>query len=155
MGSGRHIEYIKYVMAPNTVRKTQVLGFAAHIVYTTALLLCRLSGLAFYAQLVPRFSKLHKSILVAAPLLFAAYLPQLFVIIFHCRPITAFWPYTWKHDRGDYKCMSRETVYAVNSGISLACDLPMFIIPAIIIKRLQLPVLRKILTSLILFPGIM
>jgi hypothetical protein len=138
-----------------TVHETEVLDFVAHILYTTALFICRLSGLAFYYRLSARSSKLHLAIIVAVPLLLAAYLPQFFLLLFHCRPVTGLWPYGWQHETTDYKCLSWGLVYSVNSGVSLACDVLMFIIPAILIKQLHISREKKIKLSLVMFPGVL
>ncbi|KAJ5098749.1 hypothetical protein N7532_005750, partial [Penicillium argentinense] len=154
LGSGRHIEYIQYVLSMPTVRQTEVLDFVAHILYTTALFLCRLSGLAFYFRISARSGKLHTSILIAAPFLFAAYLPQLLLLILHCRPVTGLWPYEWQIETTNYKCLSWGLVYSVNSGVSLACDVMMFIIPTILIKQLHVSFKNKIKLSMVMFPGV-
>ncbi|KAJ5355911.1 hypothetical protein N7517_010520 [Penicillium concentricum] len=154
LGSGRHIEYIQYVLSPDTVRDTEVLDFVAHILYTTALFLCRLSGLAFYYRLTARSTKLHLSIIIAAPLLLAAYLPQIFLLIFHCKPVTGLWPYEWQVEPKTYKCLSWGLVYSVNSALSLACDLLMFVIPAALIKGLHVSLEKKIKLSIVMFPGV-
>ncbi|KAJ5312790.1 hypothetical protein N7508_003620 [Penicillium antarcticum] len=154
LGSGRHIEYIQYVLSMPTVRQTEVLDFVAHVLYTTALFLCRLSGLAFYYRLTARSTKLHMSIIIAAPLLFAAYLPQLFLLIFHCRPVTGLWPYEWQTEPRTYNCLSWGLVYSVNSGLSLACDILMFAIPAFLIKGLHVSLKKKIKLSIVMFPGV-
>jgi hypothetical protein len=155
MGSGRHIEYIQYVLSLATVRQTEVLDFVAHVLYTTALFFCRLSGLAFYFRLTARTGKLHIAILAAAPFLFVVYLPQLFLLIFHCKPVTGLWPYAWQDEPITYKCLSWGLVYSVNSGLSLACDVMMFIIPAILIKQLHISMEKKIKLSLVMFPGVL
>ncbi|KAJ5757731.1 uncharacterized protein N7511_006425 [Penicillium nucicola] len=154
LGSGRHIEYIQYVLSMPTVRQTEVLDFVAHVLYTTALFLCRLSGLAFYYRLTARSTKLHMSILIAGPLLFAAYLPQLFLLIFHCRPVTGLWPYEWQTEPVTYNCLTWGLVYSVNSGLSLACDILMFAIPAFLIKELHVSLEKKIKLSVVMFPGV-
>ncbi|KAJ5128118.1 hypothetical protein N7448_008897 [Penicillium atrosanguineum] len=127
-----------------SVRETEVLDFVAHVLYTTALFLCRLSGLAFYYRLTARTGKLHIAILVATLFLFIAYLLQLFLLIFHCRPVTVLWPYGWQSEPTTYKCLSLGLVYSVNSGVSLACDVIMFIIPSILIKQLHVSREKKI-----------
>ncbi|KAJ5558218.1 hypothetical protein N7535_008433 [Penicillium sp. DV-2018c] len=154
LGSGRHLQYIQYVLPLPTMRDTEVLDFVAHVLYTTALFLCRLSGLAFYYRISVPSTKLRMSILIAAPILFAAYLPQLFLLIFHCKPVTGLWPYAWQHEPKTYKCISWGLVYSVNSGVSLACDVMMFAIPAVLIKGLQISTKKKIKLSLVLFPGV-
>lgn len=155
LGSGRHMDYIQYVLAMPTVRQTQVLDFVAHVLYTTALFFCRLSGLAFYHRLAARSSKLHLSIKIAAGFLLAAYLPQLFLLIFHCRPVTGLWPYPWQEEPISYTCLTWGLVYSVNSAVSLTCDVLMFIIPAILIKELHVSLKRKAQLSLVMFPGVL
>ncbi|KAH8433767.1 uncharacterized protein LDX57_011401 [Aspergillus melleus] len=155
LGSGRHMEYIQYVLSMSTVRETEVLDFVAHVLYTTALFFCRLSGLAFYHRLAARSGKLHLAIQIAAVFLLAAYLPQLFLLIFHCRPVTGLWPYPWQQEPVQYTCLSWGLVYSVNSGLSLTCDVLMFIIPAILIKNLHVSMKRKAQLSLVMFPGVL
>ncbi|KAF7595632.1 hypothetical protein BBP40_005380 [Aspergillus hancockii] len=155
MGSGRHMDYIQYVLAMPTVRQTEILDFVAHVLYTTALFFCRLSGLAFYHRLAARSSKLYLAIKIATGFLVAAYLPQLFLLIFHCRPVTGLWPYPWQSEPIRYSCLTWGLVYSVNSGVSLTCDVLMFIIPAILIKELHVSLKRKAQLSLVMFPGVL
>ncbi|EPS32302.1 hypothetical protein POX_d05535 [Penicillium oxalicum] len=155
LGSGRHIEYIQYVLSMSTVRQTEILDFVAHIFYTTALFLCRLSGLAFYYRISVKQSKLRLVIIVVGVIIFAAYLPQLFLLIFHCLPVTGLWPYGWQIEPVAYKCLSWGLVYSVNSGVSLACDVMMFIIPGILIQMLHTSLRKKIQLSAVMFPGIL
>jgi hypothetical protein len=155
MGSGRHIEYIQYVLPLPTVRETEVVDFVAHILYTTALFLCRLSGLAFYFRISARSSKLRIGIISVAGLITAAYLPQIFLLILHCNPVTGLWPYPWQVEPINYQCLSWGLVYSVNSGVSLACDVMMFIIPGILIKELHVPLEKKIKLSIVMFPGVL
>ncbi|GLI74367.1 hypothetical protein PoHVEF18_002604 [Penicillium ochrochloron] len=154
LGSGRHIEYIQYVLSMPTVRETEVLDFVAHILYTTALFLCRLSGLAFYFRISARSSKLRLGIMIVAGIITAAYLPQIFLLIFHCKPVTGLWPYEWQSEPITYKCLSWGLVYSVNSGVSLACDVMMFVIPGILIKELHVSLKKKIKLSIVMFPGV-
>ncbi|KAF7717524.1 Uncharacterized protein PECH_005452 [Penicillium ucsense] len=155
LGSGRHIEYIQYVLPLSTVRQTEVLDFVAHIFYTTALFLCRLSGLAFYFRISAQKSKLRLAIIFVACLMFGAYLPQLFLLIFHCLPVTGLWPYEWQTEPVSYQCITWGLVYSVNSGVSLACDVMMFIIPGILIHRLHISSRQKVQLSIVMFPGVL
>ncbi len=155
LGSGRHIEYIQYVLSMPTVRETEILDFVAHIIYTTALFLCRLSGLAFYFRISARSSKLRLGIIIVAGIITAAYLPQIFLLIFHCKPVTGLWPYEWQVEPTNYQCLSWGLVYSVNSGVSLSCDVMMFIIPSILIKELHVSLRRKIQLSFVMFPGVL
>ena len=88
LGSGRHFGYIEYVMDNATMNKTEGLDFCAHLIYTSGLLMCRLSGLAFYARVSDRHARLTWAIRAAAVFMIVGYLPQLFLIIFHCLPVT-------------------------------------------------------------------
>lgn len=134
--------------------RTQILDFAAHIVYTTALLLCRVSGLAFYHRICGLHTGFLISIYVVGTFLVVGYLPQLFLIIFHCQPVTALWPYGWEPDADQYTCLQWGLVYSVNSSISLVCDLLLFGIPLAMLKMLEMPRKRKVQLALILLPGI-
>ncbi|KAJ5552099.1 hypothetical protein N7494_001477 [Penicillium frequentans] len=155
MGTGRHIEYIQYILSTAAVHRTEVFDFAAHILYTTALFLCRLSSLAFYHQLTARVNRLHKSIFFVVSFLFAVYLLQLFLLIFHCNPITSLWPNAWQPGFENYKCLSWGLVYSINSGLSLPCDLMMLTIPALLIKQLQVSSDKKVKLSFVLLPGVL
>ncbi|GAB0132551.1 hypothetical protein EsDP_00000984 [Epichloe bromicola] len=154
LGSGRHFVYIKYVLPVDVVILTEVLDFAAHIVYTTSLLLCRVSGLAFYHRICGMHRGFMTSIYVVGGFLVAGYLPQLFLIIFHCQPVTALWPYGWEPGAGQYKCLQWGLVYSVNSSVSLVCDLLLFGIPVAMLRILEMPKKRKVQLALILLPGV-
>lgn len=155
-GASRHIEYIQYVLDDNTVDQIEILDSAAHLLYTTCLFTCRLSALAFYARLAFSYSKLQLAIKIAAGFLFAAFLPQMCVIIFHCRPVTFLWPFSFQvAEMSGYKCATWGPPYLVNSALSLLCDLLIFTIPAVLIKVLDIDRKKKIQLMLILFPGIL
>jgi len=154
-GSGRHIEYIQYVLTQSETDSTEVNDYAAHLLYTTALFLCRLSGLAFFYRLCSRHQPLLRAIRVAAAFLVCAFLPQFFLILFHCRPVTGLWPYAWQPNANAYKCLTWGTVYVTNSGLSLVCDFVVFSIPIAMISLLKLSQGRKIMLAFILMPGVM
>ncbi|KAH7243756.1 hypothetical protein MRS44_017114 [Fusarium solani] len=153
LGSGRHFEYIEYVLDMPTVELTEILDFAAHIIYTIALLLCRISGLAFYYRLC----SLHDNFLLAMKVIFgiliAGYLPQIFLLIFHCIPVTSLWPYPFQPGYDKYTCLQWGLVYSVNSSVSLLCDLLLFGIPIVMLRVLEMPRKRKIQLACILLPG--
>lgn len=154
LGSGRHFAYIEYVLDVPTVLRTQVLDFVAHIIYTTALLLCRISGLAFYY----RVCGLHNNFLIAIKVVFcilvAGFLPQIFLLIFHCKPVTGYWPYGWEPVAPRYTCLQWGIVYSVNSSVSLLCDLLLFGIPIAMLRTLEMSRKRKIQLAGILLPGV-
>lgn len=155
LGSGRHYDYIQYVMPLNRVKVTETLDFAAHIIYTTALFTCRFSGLLFYHRLCAQSRRFVITIRCAAALLFLAYIPQLILLILHCLPVTSLWPYAWQPGVDDYTCLAWGVVYVTNSGISLVCDMLLFGIPLAIIRFVKLSRKRKIGLALIFFPGLL
>lgn len=155
IGTGRHLPYIEYVMTPSQTKKSEVLDFSAHLIYTTALFSSRLSGLAFYRRLCELHIRLSVAINCALVFLIAAYLPQMALIIFHCNPVTALWPYSWQMESADYVCLNWGLVYAVNSGLSVLCDLVMFAIPVGLIRTLTLSPRRKLHLYLVLLPGVL
>ena len=155
IGTGRHLPYIEYVMTPSQTKRSEVLDFSAHLIYTTALFSSRLAGLAFYRRLCELHIRLSVAINCALVFLIAAYLPQMALIIFHCNPGTALWPYSWQMESADYVCLNWGLVYAVNSGLSVLCDLVMFAIPVGLIRTLTLSPRRKLHLYLVLLPGVL
>lgn len=149
------MQFIQYVLSMSSVRQTEVLDFVALVLYTTALFFCSLPGFAFYDRLATRSGKLHLAIQIAAVFLFVVSLPQLFLLIFLSRPVTGLWPNSWQ--KGPVQCnlLSWGLVYSVNTGVSLTCDMLMFIIPAILTKNLHVPMKRKAQLSLVMFLGIL
>ncbi|KIN03383.1 hypothetical protein OIDMADRAFT_39725 [Oidiodendron maius Zn] len=155
IGTGRRLPYIEYVMTPSQTKTSEVLDFSAHLIYTTALFSSRLSGLAFYRRLCELHSRLSVAINCALVFLIAAYLPQMALIIFHCNPVTALWPYSWQLEYADYVCQNWGLVYAVNSGLSVLCDLVMFAIPVGLIRTLSISPRKKLHLYLVLLPGVL
>lgn len=155
IGSGRHYEYIMYTLTPEEVDLSEIWDFAAHIVYTVALAICRISGLAFYHRICGIHRGFRLAIRILTGILVAGFLPQLFLIIFHCLPVTGLWPYDWQKDVEKYKCLQWGVVYSVNSAVSLFCDLMLFGIPLAMLWILDLPRKRRLQLALILLPGIL
>ncbi|KAJ9614132.1 hypothetical protein H2200_002268 [Cladophialophora chaetospira] len=155
LGSGRHYDYIQYIMPLHTVRLTETLDFIAHILYTTALVICRFSGLLFYHRIVSQSRRFANTIRCAAAFLVLSYLPQLLLLILHCTPVTTLWPYAWQPGVDDYTCLAWGVVYVTNSGISLLCDILLFGIPLAIIRFMKISRRRKIGLAMIFFPGLL
>ncbi|KAG9249758.1 uncharacterized protein F5Z01DRAFT_668290 [Emericellopsis atlantica] len=155
LGSGRHFDYIQYVLDMPTIQRTEVLDFVAHILYTTSLLLCRLSGLAFYHRLCSVNPRFLLAIKIVFAIMIIGYISQLFLIILHCIPVTGLWPYTFQPDYDKYRCLQWGLVYSVNSAVSLACDLFLFGIPVLMIRMLNISRKKKIQLGGILLPGIL
>ncbi|OJJ76684.1 hypothetical protein ASPBRDRAFT_39163 [Aspergillus brasiliensis CBS 101740] len=155
MGSGRHIEYIQYVLPLSRVNETERYDFVMHILYTVALFVCRLSGLAFYQRLASRHPKISLAIKLSAGFLLAAFLAQFFLLLFHCLPVTGLWPYAWQPQINNYTCITWGSVYVTNSALSLVCDVMMLALPSMLIYMLQVSPKRKLQLSLIMFPGVL
>jgi len=141
------------VLTLPVVEDTEILDFVAHIIYTCALLVCRLSGLAFYHRICNLHDEFLLAIKVLASLMVAGFLPQLFLLVFHCLPVTGLWPYDWQPDADKYKCLQWGLVYSVNSSVSLFCDFLLFGIPIAMLWILDLPRKRKVQLAAILLPG--
>ncbi|PYH94309.1 hypothetical protein BO71DRAFT_483894 [Aspergillus ellipticus CBS 707.79] len=155
LGSGRHIEYIEYVLSLVQVGETEVYDFVMHVLYTTALFTCRLSGLAFYQRLASCHRKISLAIKCSAVFLVAAYLAQFFLLLFHCLPVTGLWPYAWQPQINEYQCITWGDVYVANSVLSLVCDLIMLTLPSMLIYTLHVSRKKKLELFLILFPGVL
>lgn len=159
IGSGRHYDYIIYVLTPEEVERSEIVDFAAHIIYTVALLICRVSGLTFYHRICSIHRGFRLAIQVLMGVLVASFLPQLFLIIFHCTPVTGLWPYTqtnnWQEGVQDYECLPWGLVYSVNSAVSLFCDFLLFGIPLAMIRMLDLPRKQRLQLACILLPGVL
>ncbi|KAK2000334.1 hypothetical protein LX36DRAFT_709469 [Colletotrichum falcatum] len=155
IGSGRHFEFIQFVMTQSILDQTEILDFTAHLIYTSALLFCRFSGLAFYHRVCAVHSRFLLAIKGAALFLLASYLTQMLLIIFHCLPVTALWPYAWQTQFIDYKCLPWGFVYGINSAVSLLSDFVLFGIPIAMLRMLDMTRKRKIQLACILLPGVL
>lgn len=91
----------------------------------------------------------------AAAFIFVAYLAPVFLLIFHCVPVTGLWPYPFQPEVRDYHCLQWGTVYVTNSAISVVCDLILFALPTAIITSLRMSIISKIKLSFILMPGLL
>lgn len=154
IGAGRREEYLRYVWTEQTLILDLYLDYTAHITYIIALLVCRLSGLAFYSRLCLRIPGYLLMIKIVAGMLVAAFLLQLSLLIFHCHPITALWPFPWQAIAKDYKCLQWVQIYSVITAMSLFSDLLLFGIPITMLRSLDLPKKRKTQLACILLPGI-
>lgn len=155
IGAGRTFPFLEFVVDDATYEQMQTIDSVAHLIYCTSLLLCRISGLAFYY----RICSLHKEFLLSIKVIFAAlmlgYVAQICLIVFHCRPVTLQWAPTTEADIGKYTCLYWYEVYVAVSSISLASDLLLFGLPAAMLKILEVPRKQKVLLACVLLPGIM
>lgn len=157
LGAGRHYVYTLYVFDLEWLQWTQVLDSVAHVIYSTALLLCRVSGLAFYSRLCSLHNRWRVALKATLGLLIAGYLAQVLLIVFHCQPITGTWP-QWppgkNPDADKYVCVEWAVVYVTNSAISLFCDCLLFGMPIAMLRSLEMPSSRKVQLGCILLPGV-
>ncbi|KAH0174030.1 hypothetical protein KCU67_g983, partial [Aureobasidium melanogenum] len=135
------------------VEKTEVVDYAAHLIYTATLYFCRLSGLAFFSRLCSTHPTFRIAIWACGIFLTAAFIVQFLLILLHCLPVTGLWPYAWQTTERTYKCLNWGVVYVTNSGLSLVNDLFLFSIPIAMISILQLPKGRKIMLAIVMLPG--
>ncbi|KAM4067088.1 hypothetical protein HRG_001087 [Hirsutella rhossiliensis] len=155
IGGGRTFPFIEFVLDEATAKRIQVIDSIAHLVYSTALLLCRVSGLAFYY----RICALHKEFLIAIRVIFAVlivgYLVQMLLVIFHCKPVNMAWLPTSNDDElWNATCLQWYQVYSTISGISLACDFLLFGLPVAMLKILDMPRKQMVQLACILLPGL-
>ncbi|KAH7323830.1 hypothetical protein BKA65DRAFT_75592 [Rhexocercosporidium sp. MPI-PUGE-AT-0058] len=154
-GAARHNEYVQYIMTNSQLDLAQILDFWAHLIYATALFVCRMSGLAFYHRLCDGSGSLIWTIRGSGVFLVAGYIPQIFLIVFHCKPVTALWPNYFQPNVNDYKCLPWVILYATNSSISILSDLILFVIPIVIILKLKAAIRTKLALSAVLLPGVL
>ncbi|KAM4064137.1 protein related to integral membrane protein pth11 [Hirsutella rhossiliensis] len=111
LGTGRSIAFVRFAIDDATWVRQQIFDSIAHLVYATALVLCRISGLAFYY----RICALHKGFLVAIRIIFAVlvigYLAQMCLIIFHCKPVNMLWAPTSFEDETKFECLEWDEIY--------------------------------------------
>ncbi|KAK3070041.1 hypothetical protein LTR53_011135 [Teratosphaeriaceae sp. CCFEE 6253] len=157
LGEGRHIYWIvlQGLIDVNVVAKQEIMDFALHLVYNTALFCCRLSALAFFQRLSGGQKGVRMMVYVGYGVITAMYLPQMFTLILHCHPVTALWPYDFQVESSQYTCMSWGLVYLVNGCLSLASDLMLFAIPARLISAINTDKATKAKLALILYPGVL
>ncbi|KAF7554956.1 hypothetical protein G7046_g6678 [Stylonectria norvegica] len=93
-GNGRHFEYVYYIMPPAVLVQAKTYDYIRHTFYTAALLVCRLSGLAFYQRICARHDYFSRWIRIVGVMLIVCYIVQECLILFHCIPITSAFPYT-------------------------------------------------------------
>lgn len=157
IGAGRSGLFLGYILDLSGKTRLQIIDSVAHLIYSTALVLCRISGLAFYY----RICSLHKEFLIAIKVIFAtlilAYVAQMCLIIFHCQPVTLLWASRDYYD-DEFEsrvCLWWFEIYSIISSISLVCDFLLFGIPAAMLKVLELSGKQKLQLACTLLPGVL
>ncbi|KID80974.1 proteinrelated to integral membrane protein pth11 [Metarhizium guizhouense ARSEF 977] len=155
LGAGRNFLFEWFVMTTEDDYNVQLIDSITHLVYSTTLVLCRVSGLAFYYRICRMNPKFLLAIKIIFVVIILGYVAQLCLIIFHCQPVTLLWAPFSEEDEAKYHCMYWYETYSIISSISLFCDLLLFGIPAIMLKGLELPRKQKLQLAYTLFPGIL
>ncbi|KAH8434392.1 uncharacterized protein LDX57_012040 [Aspergillus melleus] len=118
-------------------------------VYIITLVMCRISGILFYARLnsMPRFA-----LYLRLTFLFVvvAFLVQVVVTIIRCVPIADI----WKKKANGERCFGVATI-SYNSALTLCADLLILILPTNIILTVKATLSRKIVLGIILCFGIL
>ncbi|RCI16872.1 hypothetical protein L249_2045 [Ophiocordyceps polyrhachis-furcata BCC 54312] len=153
LGSGRPFTFRSLILPDKQFDMTQTLDTISQILYATALMTCRASGLAFYHRICALYNEFLIIIKFIFCIIFLGYLAQMSLIIFHCLPVTTLWGPSPKKD---FRCISWLEVQTVTATISFLCDLLVFGIPLAMLRVLKsMDRKRKIQLSCIFFPGIM
>ena len=157
LGTGRHIEWIvlQGLIDPTIVARQEVWDFVIHLLYTTAMYLCRVSALLFFHRLSGHERRIRRLIGTAAAAITACYLPQMFTIIFHCAPATALWPYDFQVEASRFTCYSWGAIYLANAVLGLVADLTVFVVPGILVHLYKGNWRERVRLGLVLFPGVL
>ncbi|KAK8923386.1 hypothetical protein VCV18_007449 [Metarhizium anisopliae] len=98
MGAGQNPMWMYFMMDDETYTQIQALDTIAHLIYSTALVLCRISGIAFYWRLCYMDKKFLLAIKCIAAIILAGYVAQICLLIFHCLPVSMVWVFYTKED---------------------------------------------------------
>ncbi|RDA84112.1 hypothetical protein CP532_1485 [Ophiocordyceps camponoti-leonardi (nom. inval.)] len=152
LGSGRPFTFRSLILPDEQFDMTQTLDTISQILYATALMTCRASGLAFYHRICALYNEFLIIIKFIFCIIFLGYLAQMSLIIFHCLPVTTLWE---PSPRKDFRCVSWLEVQTVTATISFLSDLLVFGIPLAMLHVLKsMDRKRKIQLSCIFFPGL-
>ncbi|PHH71218.1 hypothetical protein CDD80_5428 [Ophiocordyceps camponoti-rufipedis] len=151
-GSGRPFIFRKLILPDEQFDITQSLDTISQLLYATAMVLVRASGLAFYHRICALYNEFLIIIKFIFCIIFLGYLAQMTLIILHCLPLTTLWE---PSPGGKYKCMQWIDVQGINSVVSLLSDLLVFGVPLAMLRVLKsMDRKRKIQLSCIFFPGL-
>ncbi|KAF3217197.1 hypothetical protein TWF106_008035 [Orbilia oligospora] len=140
-GYGMHIWDVK----PEWIMPMRQMAFCTQLLFVLCTTTTKLSILSFYLRLSasPTFRFLVYSGMVFA---LATGISFLFVIIFQCSPINAYWDLTLPKA----KCVNESAANIANAVINSLCDLYVFSLPIKDMLGLRLP-LRQRISLVILF----
>ncbi len=122
---------------------------ALQLIYTTALWLCRISGLAFYARLCKDVTRFRMHMWAASIFVTSVFITQFLVLALQCIPLKALW------GDGPGKCMTTRAAFISTAAMTIVCDSLILLIPIRIIWDLKMNRRRKILLALTLLVGVL
>jgi len=145
LGCGLHI----WAIPPPTLVSMFKQLYAVQLIYTTALWLCRVSGLAFYSRLCKDVTRFRTHMWLASIFVTAVFIAQFLILALQCIPIQALW-----HD-GPGQCMTTRAAFISTAAMTITCDSIIMLIPVRIIWDLKMNRRRKILLALTLLVGVL
>jgi hypothetical protein len=123
-------------------------GYAATIFYAPMALTVKLALIYIIVRI---FGSAHKKTLIGLyvfmGMIVLYYVSALFIKVFSCRPISAY----WKGETG--KCMDQKAVITADAIISVISDLAILLLPTPLTWSLQLPVRKRLRVIGILCAG--
>ncbi|KAH8679360.1 hypothetical protein BGZ61DRAFT_508208 [Ilyonectria robusta] len=139
-GLGLHVTDITWMTVSEAVSRSKLYLYIGELVYSVALFCAKASLLLFYWRIVSVSSiKLPIQILFGCAVIWV--ICRIFISIFHCIPVQAYWDLTIT----DARCDIDDKKFFLGSLIvHVAIDIGIMILPIIQIQKLQLPRLQKI-----------
>lgn len=145
LGCGLHIWAIPPLMLVSMFKHL----YAVQLIYTTALWLCRISGLAFYSRLCKDVTRFRMHMWLASIFVTAVFITQFLILALQCIPIQALW-----HD-GPGQCMTTRASFISTGAMTITCDSIILLIPVRIIWDLKMNRRRKSLLAGTLLVGVL
>ncbi|KAF2014050.1 hypothetical protein BU24DRAFT_464763 [Aaosphaeria arxii CBS 175.79] len=147
-----------YDQTPRTQITVRQITLAIEILYLITSSLTKISILTFYRRLTSSLISRRLFIIIWAAIVFvAAYcIAFVFVLLFTCWPVEAYW-YRFSRSwlmSNKYHCHDELTTLVIIISISTAQDLLACIIPMFIIRKLHLPRRQKIALGAIFLTGL-
>ncbi|KAM0541345.1 hypothetical protein ACHAPJ_013293 [Fusarium lateritium] len=137
-GLGLHITDIKGVTLEKALYEGKLLLFIAELFYAFGLFFAKVSILSLYWRMFRVTSiRLPIQILFGCSLIWITF--RLFMGIFHCVPVNAFWDST----AGGYCAIEDKKFFFGTTLVHAAIDIAILILPMWQIGKLQLPLLQK------------
>ncbi|KAL5603797.1 hypothetical protein FOVSG1_006547 [Fusarium oxysporum f. sp. vasinfectum] len=143
----RYLSISSYSIIFSNTRLLQS-GYVATIFYAPKALTVKLALIYIIVRI---FGSVHKKTLVGLyvfiGMMVLYYVSALFIKIFSCRPISAY----WKGESG--KCMDQKAVITADAIISVVSDLVILLLPTPLTWSLQLPLRKRLRVIAILCAG--